>query len=60
MPETLKTYIPGDRQRMDVYRRLTRCSSIEMLHLLEQDVKDAFGEPPKLVVVLLARLCRRA
>jgi transcription-repair coupling factor (superfamily II helicase) len=21
-----KTYIPGDRQRMDVYRRLTRCT----------------------------------
>ena len=26
-----KTYIPGDRQRMDVYRRLTRCTSVEML-----------------------------
>ena len=22
-----KTYIPGDRQRMDLYRRLTRCDS---------------------------------
>jgi transcription-repair coupling factor (superfamily II helicase) len=49
-----KTYIAGDRPRMDVYRRLTRCSSIEMLHLLEQDLKDAFGEPPKQVVILLA------
>ena len=39
---------------MDVYRRLTRCSSVEMLHMLEQDIKDAFGEPPKQVVVLLA------
>ena len=26
-----KTYIPGDRQRMDVYRRLTRCTDLEML-----------------------------
>ena len=26
-----KTYIPGDRQRMDMYRRLTRCSSLDML-----------------------------
>ncbi|HEX8523500.1 MAG TPA: transcription-repair coupling factor [Tepidisphaeraceae bacterium] len=49
-----KTYIEGDRQRMDVYRRLTRCNSIEMLHMLEQDLKDAFGEPPKQVVILLA------
>jgi transcription-repair coupling factor (superfamily II helicase) len=49
-----KTYIPGDRPRMDVYRRLTRCTSIEMLYALEQDIKDAFGEPPRQVVVLLA------
>src|SRR5918992_5499206 len=38
-----KTYIPGDRQRMDVYRRLTRCTSVEMLMMLEQDIQDAFG-----------------
>ena len=30
-----KTYIPGDRQRMDIYRRLTRCSDLEMLDGLE-------------------------
>ncbi len=49
-----KTYVAGDRQRMDVYRRLTRCSSLEMLHMLEQDLIDAYGEPPKQVLVLLA------
>jgi transcription-repair coupling factor (superfamily II helicase) len=49
-----KTYIPGDRQRMDVYRRLTRCSSMEMLAGVEQDVKDAFGEPPRQAIVLFA------
>jgi transcription-repair coupling factor (superfamily II helicase) len=49
-----KTFIPGDRQRMDVYRRLTRCSSLEMLHELEQDVKDAFGELPRQAIVLFA------
>ncbi len=38
-----KQYIPGDRQRMDVYRRLTRCSSLEIARGVEQDVKDAFG-----------------
>ena len=38
-----KTYIPADRQRMDVYRRLTRCTSIEMLADLQRDVADAFG-----------------
>src|SRR5690606_15418581 len=34
---------PADRQRMDVYRRLTRCTSIEMLADLQRDVADAFG-----------------
>jgi transcription-repair coupling factor (superfamily II helicase) len=49
-----KTYIPGDRQRLDVYRRLTRCTSLEMCAALEQDLKDAFGEPPRQVLVLFA------
>jgi transcription-repair coupling factor (superfamily II helicase) len=50
----LKTYIPGDRQRMDVYRRLTRCTSIEMLGELQQDVTDAFGELPRQAIILFA------
>ena len=49
-----KTFIPGDRQRMDVYRRLTRCGSLEMLHALEDDVKDAFGELPRQAIILFA------
>jgi transcription-repair coupling factor (superfamily II helicase) len=49
-----KTFIPGDRQRMDVYRRLTRCSSVEMLGDVEQDVKDAFGELPRQAIILFA------
>ncbi len=49
-----KQYIPGDRQRMDVYRRLTRCTSMEMLAGVEGDVKDAFGEPPRQAVILFA------
>src|SRR3954466_820439 len=49
-----KTYIPADRQRMDVYRRLTRCTSLGMLASLEQDMIDAFAEPPRPVVLLLA------
>ncbi|HEX8912040.1 MAG TPA: transcription-repair coupling factor [Humisphaera sp.] len=49
-----KTYIPGDRQRMDIYRRLTRCESLAMLAELEKDVKDAFGEPPRQAIVFFA------
>jgi transcription-repair coupling factor (superfamily II helicase) len=49
-----KTYIATDRQRMDVYRRLTRCSGVEMLALLEKDMTDAFGEPPRQAILLMA------
>jgi transcription-repair coupling factor (superfamily II helicase) len=49
-----KTWIAADRQRLDIYRRLTRCTSLEMLHMLEQDSKDAFGEPPRQAVLLFA------
>jgi transcription-repair coupling factor (superfamily II helicase) len=49
-----KSYVPVDKQRMDIYRRLTRCESIPMLAELEQDVQDAFGEPPRPLVLLYA------
>ena len=49
-----KTYVHNDRQRMDLYRRLTRCSSIEEIRQLKQDVADAFGEPPRQMEVVYA------
>ncbi len=49
-----KPFIPTDRQRMDVYRRLTRCRSLAEVAALEKDVKDAFGEPPRPAVLLFA------
>jgi transcription-repair coupling factor (superfamily II helicase) len=49
-----KTYIPADRQRMDVYRRLTRCQDLETVESLQKDMIDAFGEPPRQVVLLFA------
>jgi transcription-repair coupling factor (superfamily II helicase) len=49
-----KTYIPADRQRMDVYRRLTRCTDLANVEALQKDMLDAFGEPPRQVVLLFA------
>ena len=49
-----KTYIPGDRQRMDAYRRISRCTSLEMVQELVGDLKDAYGESPKPMDVLVA------
>jgi hypothetical protein len=39
---------------MDLYRRLTRCSDLDMLQMLEQDMQDAFGEPPRQAIVFFA------
>ncbi|MFN4244062.1 MAG: transcription-repair coupling factor [Tepidisphaerales bacterium] len=49
-----KTYIPGDRARLDVYRRISRCTSPEMLAQLRQDTIDAYGDPPRQFDVLIA------
>ena len=49
-----KSYVPADKQRMDLYRRLTRCTSMEMLGELKADMADAFGPPPRAVDVLFA------
>jgi hypothetical protein len=39
---------------MDAYRRLSRCTSFEMVEELAADLKDAFGEPPRQFVILQA------
>ena len=49
-----KTYIAADRQRMDAYRRLTRCTSVEMIGDLQRDLTDAFGEPPRAMTIMYA------
>lgn len=49
-----KQYIAVDRQRLDVYRRLTRCNSLEMLGQLQKDMADAFGEAPRQVLLMIA------
>ena len=49
-----KAYVHADRQRMDLYRRLTRCRTVEEIRALKQDVADAFGEPPRQMEVVYA------
>jgi len=41
-----RSYIPSDRQRMDVYRRLVSCAAAADLQLLEKDLLDQFGKLP--------------
>jgi transcription-repair coupling factor (superfamily II helicase) len=47
------SYIPSDRQRMDVYRRLARCRTTEDLRQLQADLDDAFGRLPPAMLPLL-------
>ena len=47
-----RTYVDSERQRMDLYRRLSRATSVEMLEALSKDVVDAFGPMPKPVTAL--------
>ena len=46
-------YIRSDRQRMEVYRRLTTCRTPDDLAALEGDLRDAFGPVPEDVQTLL-------
>jgi transcription-repair coupling factor (superfamily II helicase) len=47
-----KSYVDSERQRMDLYRRLSRAHSLEMLEALSKDIIDAFGPMPKAVQAL--------
>ncbi len=42
-----RTYISSDRQRMDFYRRLSRCHTLEAVESLRRDIIDAFGPLPR-------------
>ena len=48
-----RSYVASDRQRMDLYRRLARCSTLEGIAELRQDITDAFGDLPRPARVLI-------
>ncbi len=48
-----KSYISDDRQRIDIYRRLSAAKSVEDLRQLEKDLADLFGPMPEEVDLLL-------
>jgi len=48
-----RAYVTGERQRMEIYRRLVRCRTVEELNQLRTDLVDAFGKYPREVQTLL-------
>jgi transcription-repair coupling factor (superfamily II helicase) len=48
-----RQYVTADRSRVEIYRRVTGCSTVPDLNQLEQDLADAFGPVPRPVERLL-------
>jgi transcription-repair coupling factor (superfamily II helicase) len=48
-----KNYISSDRQRLDIYRRISSARTAEDLNRLESDLRDLFGPVPTEVNLLL-------
>ena len=40
-------YIEHDAERLDIYRRLYRCESLEDIQMIRTELKDRFGEYPE-------------
>jgi transcription-repair coupling factor (superfamily II helicase) len=40
-------YIEYDAERLDIYRRLYRCESLEDIHTIQAELKDRFGAYPE-------------
>ncbi len=47
------TYVPSERQRMEVYRRLARATGSEDLAQLRGDLADAYGPTPPAIETML-------
>ena len=48
-----RNFIGSDRQRMEVYRRMSRCATAVELSQLQADLRDAYGDIPEAVDTLL-------
>ncbi|MBI5726032.1 MAG: transcription-repair coupling factor [Planctomycetes bacterium] len=48
-----QSYIQSDRQRMEIYRRIGRCTGPADVDAVRHDIQDAFGRPPELTAALL-------
>ena len=49
-------YIEHDAERLDIYRRLYRCESLEDIHMIRAELKDRFGEYPEEVEHLFQQI----
>jgi transcription-repair coupling factor (superfamily II helicase) len=48
-----RDYVPGLRQKIEVYRKLARLRDLQELHDLRRELEDRFGRPPEPAANLL-------
>jgi len=48
-----RSYVPSQRQRMEIYRRLVQCADAEEIDRLRDDLADAYGPVPEEMEALL-------
>ncbi len=46
-------YIPSDMRRMEAYRRISQCKTVDALEQVEGEITNAYGEPPSATQLLL-------
>jgi transcription-repair coupling factor (superfamily II helicase) len=49
-----RAYIHAEKQRMEVYKRLASCRTVEEVRELDADLRDAYGPLPAELITLLA------
>jgi transcription-repair coupling factor (superfamily II helicase) len=49
----LRSYVPSDRQWMEIYRRLAQCANRQDIEQLTADLGDAYGTVPPEVQTML-------
>jgi transcription-repair coupling factor (superfamily II helicase) len=49
-----RKYVPSDKHRMEIYRRIGRASDLDVLRAVEKDLVEAYGPVPKPAQMLLA------
>jgi transcription-repair coupling factor (superfamily II helicase) len=48
-------YIQGERQKLEMYRKLSRVTEMQQVADIEKELKDRYGEPPREVKNLLEK-----
>ncbi len=46
-------YVPSEKHRMEAYKRISRCLSLDQLDEVVEDLRQAYGDPPPAAAALI-------